>query len=162
MRNLLFVFVLISPATLRGGERRCFVPDEAMQHLNKVVCISAHVYKVVELADGTRFLDVCSSEARDEDCRFSIVSRAEDRADVGDLSALRDKDIDIRGTVRPFGGRSEIELTHVRQLHGGPEKFRPSPALLAGFSAEHEKPGFNDKAASGVQHKGSFSTKKRR
>jgi hypothetical protein len=161
MRDLLLILVMLSPAALHAGDRRCFVPDEAVKHLNKDICIFAHVYNVVELADGTRFLDVCSADTGDEDCRFSIVSQAGDRADVGDLNALRDKDIEIRGTVRPFAGRSEIELSHVRQLHGGAEKFRPNPALLAGFSAEREKPGINDKSLSSVQHKGSFGTKKR-
>ncbi len=28
--------------------------------VDKDVCITAHVYDVVELADGTRFLDICT------------------------------------------------------------------------------------------------------
>ena len=109
MRNLmltpLLLIPILQPATLHAGDRRCFVPDEAVKHLNKEVCISAHVYNVVELSDGTRFLDVCSAETRDEDCRFSIVSQTADRTDVGDLNSLLGKDIEIRGTVRPFGGQ---------------------------------------------------------
>ena len=40
--------------------RPCVTADQAEQMLNKDVCVSAHVYEVVELPDGTRFLDVCS------------------------------------------------------------------------------------------------------
>ncbi len=44
--------------------RPCIPADQAMKMatkiLNKDVCISAHIYDVVELPDGTRFLDVCS------------------------------------------------------------------------------------------------------
>ncbi len=161
MRYSALLYLLLFPAALTAAERRCVTPDQALEHLNKDICVAAHVYKVVELSDGTRFLDVCSAETSDEQCRFSIVSRTEDRADVGDLNALRDQDIHIRGTIRPFAGRSELVFSQARQLHGGAEKFRPNPALLAGFSAEHSKPGFNDKSLSGVQHKSSFSTKKR-
>lgn len=157
----LLVCVAVFSASLVRAERPCLPADQALQHLNKDLCIVAHVYNVVELADGTRFLDVCSADITDEQCRFSIVSRAEDRKDVGDLSSLRDKDIHIRGTIRPFAGRSELVLSNARQLHGGPEKFRPNPALLSGFSADQEKPGYRDKALGSVQHKGSFNTKGR-
>jgi hypothetical protein len=157
--SVLFCLVMLTaPAALCAKDRPCVTPADALKHINKDVCVAAHVYNVVELSDGTRFLDVCSSDTTDEQCRFSIVSRAEDRPDVGDLTALREQDIHIRGTVRPFAGRSEIVLSNVRQLHGGAEKFRPNPALISGFSADRAKPGFNDKALASVQHKGSFNT----
>ncbi len=56
---------------------------QAGQHLNQDVCIRAHVYEVIELADGTRFLDVCSPETSDAACHFTIVSLREDRKEVG-------------------------------------------------------------------------------
>lgn len=161
MRYSALLCVLLCPASLMAAERRCISPEEALDHINKDSCVAAHVYNVVELPDGTRFLDVCATGTRDEDCRFSIVSRAEDRDDVGDLNSLRDQDIRIRGTIRPFGGRAEVVLSHSRQLHGGAEKFHPNPALLSGFSAEHERPAFNDKTRTSSESKGSFSTKKR-
>jgi len=155
---LLLSLLILNPQALHAAERPCVSPDHALEHLNKDICIAAHVYNVVELSDGTRFLDVCSAETTDEQCRFSIISRPEDRREVGELASLRDQNIHIRGTVRPFAGRSELVLSHARQLHGGAEKFRPNPALLPGFSAERGKTSFNDKALSSVQHMGAFDT----
>jgi hypothetical protein len=48
--------------------------DEATKLVNKDVCVTAHVYDVVELPDGTRFLDVCTPETTDDQCRFTIVT----------------------------------------------------------------------------------------
>ena len=33
--------------------------------VNKDVCVTAHVYDVVQLPDGTRFLDVCTPDTTD-------------------------------------------------------------------------------------------------
>ncbi|HYK36670.1 hypothetical protein [Alloacidobacterium sp.] len=129
-----------------------------MAHKNKDVCVAAHVYDVVELADGTRFLDVCSPETSDDHCRFTVMSANEDRKTVGDLSRYLAQDIRIRGVVRPFGGRAEILLSDARQFHGGAEKFRPNPALLHGFSAEDEKPAVNDPALRSGHHRSVFKS----
>ena len=144
--------VLIAPAVLSAATASCYHPDDAIHHLNKNLCISAHVYAVVELADGTRFLDVCRPETPDAQCRFLIVSLRQDRKDVGDLEQLRSRDIEIRGTVHSFNDQSGIILSHARQLHGGAEKFRPNPALMKGFAAEDGKAAFDDPAFKGGGH----------
>jgi hypothetical protein len=136
----------------------CYSPQDALEHLHKDICVSAHVYDVVELSDGTRFLDVCSPETSDEQCRFTIMSMNGDRKEVGELSQYRQQDIQIRGTIRPFEGRAEIVLSHARQFHGGGEKFRPNPALLKGFSAEDHKPGINDPALRSGHRRSLFRT----
>ena len=58
--------------------------------LKKDLCISAHI-DVVEDSDATRFLDVCKPETPDEQCRFTIVSPAEYRDTVGELSKCRNR-----------------------------------------------------------------------
>jgi hypothetical protein len=140
------------------AEKTCYSPDEALAHQNKDVCVAAHVYDVVELADGTRFLDVCSPETPDEQCRFTVMSTNGDRKTVGDLGQFREQDIRIRGVVRPFGGRAEILLSDARQFHGGAEKFRPNPALLHGFSAEDGRPAFSDPSLKSGRHRSVFQT----
>lgn len=127
-----------------GKARRCFTAEEAAKMVNKDVCVSAHIYDVVGLADGTRFLDVCPPATADENCRFTIVSFAEDRDTVGELTKIRDANVEIRGVVRPMHGRTGIVLSHARQFSGGPPRFRPNPMLLRGFSADAEKPPMND------------------
>jgi hypothetical protein len=136
----------------------CYSPEDALGHLHKEICVSAHVYDVVELSDGTRFLDVCSPETSDEQCRFTIMSMDGDRKEVGELSQYRQQDIRIRGIIRPYAGRAEIILSHERQLHGGAEKFRPNPALLKGFSAESHRPSINDPALRSGHRRSMFRT----
>ncbi|MGB0072702.1 MAG: hypothetical protein WCC31_12585 [Terracidiphilus sp.] len=122
----------------------CVPVEQAAQMLNKNICISAHIYDVVELGDGTRFLDVCSPQTPDDKCRFTVVSLPEDREDVGDLRKFRDMDVQIRGLVRPMHGRAGMVLSHVRQFYGGPPKFKPNPLLARGFNAEETRPPVND------------------
>ncbi|HEY1648580.1 MAG TPA: hypothetical protein VGF96_11380 [Terracidiphilus sp.] len=112
--------------------------------LNKDICISAHIYDVVQLPDGTRFLDVCSPQTPDANCRFTIVSLREDRDDVGELRKYRDMNVQIRGIVQPMHGRAGMVLSHVRQFNGGPPKFKPNPRLARGFDAETNRPPLND------------------
>ena len=85
---------------LAGAPKPCVSADQASQMLNKDICVSAHVYEVVQLPDGTRFLDVCSPETPDEKCRFTVVSLWEDRDAVGELKKYRDLDVQIRGMVQ--------------------------------------------------------------
>jgi len=53
-------------------------------------------------------------------------------------------DVEIRGIVQPMHGRAGMVLSHARQFHGGPPKFRPNPLLARGFDAEQERPPVND------------------
>jgi hypothetical protein len=112
--------------------------------LNKNICVSTHIYDVVELSDGTRFLDVCSPQTSDDKCRFTIVSFTEDRNEVGELRKYRDADVQIRGLVQPMHGRAGMVLSHIRQFNGGPPKFRPNPLLARGFNGEQERPPLSD------------------
>lgn len=127
-----------------GRPKHCVAAEQAAKVPNKEVCVSAHVYDVVQLADGTRFLDVCPPTTPDAACRFTIVSFVQDRDTVGELKKYRDKDVQIRGVVRPMHGRAGIVLSHVRQFNGGPPGFRPNPMLLRGFDAERDRPPMAD------------------
>ena len=141
----LAVFLVCVPALAFAGARRpCVTADQASQMLNKDVCVSAHIYEVVQLPDGTRFLDVCSPETPDEKCRFTVVSLREDRETAGELKKYRDMDVEIRGIVQPMHGRAGMVLSHARQFYGGPPKFKPNPLLAHGFSAAESRPPVND------------------
>jgi hypothetical protein len=124
----------------------CHPAEDAGRYMGKNICVTAHVYDVAQLADGTRFLDTCSPGTSDNDCRFTIASLPEDTRDVGDLAPLRGQDIRLRGTIHSVNGRAVMYLSRDRQLHGGDEKFRPNPALLAGFSSDQAKPPIHDRA----------------
>jgi hypothetical protein len=135
---------LSSALAYAGSQKPCVTADEATKLINKDVCISAHIYDVVELPDGTRFLDVCTPDTPDEKCRFTIVSLLEDREEVGELRKYRDMNVQVRGIVRPMHGRAGMVLSHARQFYGGPPKFKPNPRLARGFNAEQDRPPLYD------------------
>lgn len=143
--GLLSLAILLAPAIAFAGKAKpCVSTDQATQMLNKDICVSAHVYEVVELQDGTRFLDVCSPETPDAQCRFTVISLKEDRADVGELGRYRNQDVQIRGMVQPMRGRAGMVLSRARQFYGGPPKFRANPLLARGFSADEERAPVSD------------------
>jgi hypothetical protein len=124
--------------------------------LNLDVCVKAHVFDVVELLDGTRFLDVCPPDLPDDQCRFAVVSLTVDRGEVGDLRRYRDQDIQLRGTLRRMHGRLGIVVSHARQFGGGPEKFKPNPRLLHGFNAQSDQAPIRDPNLAPAGHHRSF------
>jgi len=139
------LFAMATPLTAFGSAPKACIPaDEATKLVDKDVCVSAHVYDVVELLDGTRFLDVCKPETPDEGCHFTVVSLFEDRGEVGELRKYRDMDVRIRGIVRPMHGRAGMVLSHARQFYGGPPKFKPNPRLMRGFNADQSRPAVSD------------------
>jgi hypothetical protein len=129
---------------LAAAPKPCVPADQAAKMLNKDICISAHVYDVVQLPDGTRFLDVCTPQTPDDACRFTIISLREDHDDVGELRKYRDMDVEVRGIVQSMHGRSGMVLSHLRQFYGGPPKFKPNPKLVRGFSGDQERPPIKD------------------
>ena len=140
-----FALVLCAPTLAFAAKPKPCVPlDQAAKMLNKDICVLAHIYDVVQLPDGTRFLDVCSPQTTDEQCRFTVVSYREDSNEVGELRKYRDMDVQIRGIVQPMHGRAGMVLSHARQFYGGPPKFKPNPMLAHGFNAEQERPPVND------------------
>jgi len=145
--RLLWIAALLAAvpiASFAVKPQHCVTAEQASAMVNKDVCVSAHVYDVVELPDGTRFLDVCSPDTPDDKCRFTIISLWEDHDDVGELRKYRDMDVQIRGIVRPMHGRAGMVLNHARQFNGGPPKFKPNPMLARGFNAQQDRPPIND------------------
>jgi hypothetical protein len=146
MRSLLLVAVSIFAmltSALAATKRACIAPEDALRHINKDICITVHIYRVVDAADGIHFLDVCSPETSDADCHFFILSLSRDEKSIGDIQALVNQTIQIRGTVHTIQGRAEIVFSSEQQLHGGKEKFHPNPQLMKSFSAENGGQGFS-------------------
>ena len=142
MRYSALFFVLASLPALPGyaSSPACAPVDDGALRASRDACVSAHVYDVVTIENGTRFLDLCSPETADAQCRFSVVTYRDDKRSVGDLEKFRGKDVEIRGTVQHFGERYLMVLNDQRQFHHGAAQFRPDPRLLSGFSAEDSLP----------------------
>src|ERR1700689_2295805 len=139
------VLIACAPALAFAAKPKpCLPADQATQLLNKDICIYAHVYDVVQLPDGTRYLDVCTPQTSDDACRFTIISLWEDHDEVGELRKYRDMDVQVRGIIQPMHGRAGMVLSHARQFYGGPPRFKPNPELVRGFSADQSKPPVND------------------
>ena len=139
------LFATLTPAlVVAASPRPCVTADEATRMVDKDVCVTAHIYEVVQLPDGTRFLDVCAPEIPDEKCRFTILSLPEDRDEVGELRKYRDMNVQVRGIVRPMHGRAGMVVSHARQFYGGPPKFKPNPRLVRGFTADESRPPVYD------------------
>jgi hypothetical protein len=141
---LMLLAALLPTLAFGGKPKPCVPADEATKLIDKDVCVSAHIYDVVELPDGTRFLDICTPDTPDDKCRFTIVSLWEDREEVGELRKYRDMNVQVRGIVRPMHGRAGMVLSHARQFYGGPPKFKPNPKLARGFNAEQDRPPLYD------------------
>lgn len=139
LRCFAVLSLAVSLPLIASTPKPCLTADQASKQINRDVCVTAHIYDVVELSNGTRFLDVCTPQTPDESCRFTIVSLTEDRTDVGELQKYRDADVHIRGIVQPMHGRAGMVLSHARQFRGGPPKFKPNPKLARGFDAEQER-----------------------
>ncbi len=138
------LFLCASVLAFARSPKSCVTAEQAAKMLNKDVCVSAYIYDVVQLADGTRFLDVCSPQTPDADCRFTIVSLWEDHDTVGELNKYRDQNVEVRGIVQPMHGRAGMVLSHARQFYGGPPKFKPNPLLARGFNAEESRSPIHD------------------
>src|ERR1035438_9836631 len=140
MHRLMLALALATAVAQAAPQKTCLNADQASKLINKDVCVSAHIYDVVQLPDGTRFLDICSPQTPDEACRFTIISLWDDHDQVGELRKYRDADVQIRGIVRSMHGRAGMVLSHARQFYGGPPRFKPNPALARGFTAHQFRP----------------------
>lgn len=142
---LTFLALLSLPAASASGHRKpvpsrsCITTDQAPEYAGKDVCVTAHVYDVVELKDGTRFLDVCPLSMPDAECRFLMLSLYADHGEVGELRRYQNQNVLVRGVIRPMNGRMGIMISNARQFTGGPEKFRPNPKLLRGFFGQSDQ-----------------------
>jgi hypothetical protein len=144
LRWVVLLFVAAPIPALAASQKLCLTAEEASKLVNKDVCVTAYIYDVVQLPDGTRFLDVCTPQTPDDACRFTIVSLWEDHGEVGELQKYRNMSVQVRGMVQPMHGRAGMVLSHARQFNGGPPKFRPNPRLARGFNAEQNRPPVND------------------
>jgi hypothetical protein len=147
LRGLRWLVILLAAVTLpalASTQKPCVTADQAAKLVNKDVCVTAYVYDVVKLPDGTRFLDVCTPQTSDDACRFTIVSLWEDHDEVGELAKYRNMNVQVRGIVQPMHGRAGMVLSHVRQFSGGPPKFRPNPKLAPGFNSEQSDTPVSD------------------
>lgn len=116
---------ILLPAVLCGAAFPACIPfSEAPKKIGESVCVTGKVVKVAEGKNGAWFLDFCADWRT---CAFTVVVFARNLRDVGDVRQLADKQIEIFGKIKHYGGRAEIVLSDARQLHGESAKLPPMP-----------------------------------
>lgn len=162
MSGFLFVVVLACSMNAAHAARRCYTTVQAPHHLHHKTCVRAHVYREINLDDGTRILDLCGPQAAG-DCEFALVSLDHDRKSVGNLQQYVGDDIEVRGTIEPIRDRAEILLRKANQLHEldasetaashrpretrkSQDRFQANPTLLKSFNAEQTRMPVSDPA----------------
>lgn len=160
--GLLFAGMLLSFLQYGYAARRCYSLAQAPHHLHHKTCIKAHIYREINLDDGTRILDLCGPQDTGS-CTFALVSLDRDRKSVGDLRQYIGEEIDARGVVEPIRGRTEIVLRKANQLQdvnppdiseSNPahksrvksDRFHANPELLKSFNADQKQMAIKDPA----------------
>lgn len=114
--------LLFTMSTLANAE--CISIDKAKDKIGSNACVTGKVYKIGSSKNGTRFLDFCEDY---KTCPFVVVVFARDLRDVGDVSQLEGKTIEISGKIVEYNGRAEIVLKDVKQLRGEASNIPPVP-----------------------------------
>jgi hypothetical protein len=152
--SALFMLSALLPAVTAQARVPACSSTEATLHASTDACVTGHVFDIVTVEGGTRFLDLCSPDTPDNACHFSIVSYRKDSRKVGDLEQLRGKDIAIRGALLSHDQRLVLVLNDQRQLHGGVPRFTPDARLVHGLSTEGGDTVENDELRVNFHHHG--------
>jgi DNA/RNA endonuclease YhcR with UshA esterase domain len=94
----------------------CVAFDEASKHVGSTQCVRGTVQHVEEGGKGVTFLNFCPVA---KTCPFTVVVFSCDLKKMGDVRQLEGKQIEIKGTVQDYEGRTEIILRRYQQLGEG-------------------------------------------
>ena len=120
MRFIPLVLVLHAVYSSAG----CLPVDQARNHLGETRCVTGKVVRVEAGSGGVHYLDFCEDFRL---CPFSVVVFAHDTKNIGDVSQLTGKVIEIRGEIKEYDDRAEIILENGKQLGGEAAHLVPRP-----------------------------------
>jgi hypothetical protein len=110
----------------------CIPISEARQHIGEDRCVTGKVVRVKHGSRGVTFFDFCQDSMV---CPFTVVVFPHDLRNVGDVSRLQNKVIEVHGPVKEYDGRAEIILQQLRQLG---EQSRGIPPLPKNYDVENK------------------------
>lgn len=119
-----FIALLVCFAAVPSFCAECIPFDQARKHIGESECVTGRVVRVARGSKGTHYLDFCEDYRL---CTFSVVVFSHDLKNVGDVSHLSGKLIEIRGEIKEYDDRAEIILESARQLGGGAGLIPPLP-----------------------------------
>ncbi len=143
MARILLVLLLFSIS----ASSQCISIKDAADKVGKKVCVAGKVLRVDETENGVFLLNFCATEV----CPFVVRVLPQDYEYVGDVTQLAGHEIEIRGKIKQWNGRTEIILRDLDQLNGESAKL---PAIPKAYDVERHgnySPG---------QFKGNRSTKR--
>ena len=91
----------------------CVDIHDAAAHIGQEGCVAGRVLRVVASRGGNTFLDFCEDY---RNCPFSAVIFSSDRPKFGNLDTLRGRQVEIRGSIKMYNGRSEIIIHDPEQV----------------------------------------------
>lgn len=95
----------------------CLELAQAATHPGQQACVSGRVLKVFTSRSGTTFLDFCADY---RNCPFTSVIFGSDRQKFGNLETLTGRQIEVRGTIKPYHGQPEIVISDPGQIREAP------------------------------------------
>jgi len=110
----------------------CVSLAEASKHVGTTQCVSGTVLHVEDGRNGTKFLNFC----KDKTCPFTVVVFPADLKKMGDVRQLEGRQIEIKGTIQDYDGRTEIILRRTQQLGEG--AFLLFPQVPTDYDVERQ------------------------
>jgi DNA/RNA endonuclease YhcR with UshA esterase domain len=98
------------------SQHDCVSFAEASKHVGASQCVRGTVLHVENGSHGVTLLNFCK-EAKA--CPFTVVVFPGDLKKMGDVRQLEGRQIEIKGTIRDYDGRTEIILRRSQQLGEG-------------------------------------------
>lgn len=127
-----FVLVLVGISPARNSpDHGCVAFFDANRHIGMNGCVSGTVVHIEDGNDGTTLLNFCDDRRL---CPFTVVVLPGDLKKVGDLSQLEGRQIEIKGTIQDYDGRTQIVLRRTQQL--GESAFVVIPRVPTDYDVE--------------------------
>jgi len=127
--TILVTNVLCSARNTPPGD--CVAFAEASKHVGTTQCV---IGTVLHVENGTKGVTMLSFCVEAKACPFTVVVFPGDLKKMGDIRQLEGRQIEIRGTIQDYDGRSEIVLHRSQQLGEG--AFRLFPSVPTDYDVE--------------------------
>jgi hypothetical protein len=138
-RTTAVIFCLMLLSAMSAFARSdCLSIHEALLHVGEVKCVTGKVVRVTLGDEDVHVFDFCQDP---EGCPFTVVVFPSDLEDVGEVTRLEGRTIEIRGKVKAYNGRAEIVLRRISQLRRGSAMVPPLPRNYDVENRGHYSPG---------------------
>ncbi len=130
--NLLFILLIAGISWARKSpDHGCVAFSDASKHIGMSGCVSGTVVHIEDENDGITLLNFCEDV---KSCPFTVVVLAADLNKLGDLRQLEGRQIEIKGTIQDYDGRTQMILRRTQQL--GESAFDVIPRVPTDYDVE--------------------------